>query len=196
LRLIPSRETISSRPVPPTRRFIVIASAIFCIALAGCSSSGTAQKETTDSTSVSPVDSSAFQTQQTPPQKKSRKLRNSSSEKQQGFVTQEDTIEAQVVTRNQGTSHSKAPPQRSKKKKYYSVQIGAFRILSNADRAQKLAKQRYKKPVYHFYDKAIKMYRVTVGNYSKIKDAFVFLKTLQSKLPKEYKDAWVAEMRR
>ena len=111
-------------------------------------------------------------------------------------MTQEDTIEAQVVTRNQGTIHSKAPLKRLKKKKYYSVQIGAFRILSNADRAQKLAKQRYKKPVYHFYDKAIKMYRVTVGNFSKIKDAFVFLKTVQSKHPKEYIDAWVAEMRR
>jgi cell division protein FtsN len=175
---------------------MVITSAIFCIVLAGCSSSGTTQKEATDSTSVSPADSSAFQTQQTLPQKKPHNQRISSSGKQQGFVTQEDTIEAQVVTRNQGTIQSKAPPQRLKKKKYYSVQIGAFRILNNADRAQKLAKQRYKKPVYHFYDKAIKMYRVTVGNFSKIKDAFVFLKTEQSKHPKEYKDAWVAEMRR
>jgi cell division protein FtsN len=182
--------------VPPTHLFIIIAPAIFCIVLAGCSSSGTTQKETTNSTSVSPVDTSAFQAQQTSPEKKTRKQRISSSGKQQGFVTQEDTIEAQVVTRKHEASHSKAPPQRSKKKKYYSVQIGAFRILSNADRAQKLAKQRYKKPVYHFYDKAIKMYRVTVGNYSKIKDAFVFLKTVQSKHPKEYKDAWVAEMRR
>ena len=180
----------------PTRRLILVAPAIFCIVLAGCSSSGTTQKEATDSTSVSPADSSAFQTQQTPPEKKSRKQRISSSGKLQGFVTQEDTIEAQVVTRNQGTIHSKAPLKRLKKKKYYSVQIGAFRILSNADRAQKIAKQRYKKPVYHFYDKAIKMYRVTVGNFSKIKDAFVFLKTVQSKHPKEYKDAWVAEMRR
>ncbi len=182
--------------MPPTRCFILVAPAIFCIVLAGCSSSETTQKEATDSTFVSPVDSSAFQTQQTPPQKKSQKQRISSSGKLQGFVTQEDTIEAQVVTRNQGTIHSKAPPQRLKKEKYYSVQIGAFRILSNADRAQKIAKQRYKKQVYHFYDKAIKMYRVTVGNFSKIKDAFVFLKTVQSKDPKEYKDAWVAEMRR
>jgi hypothetical protein len=175
---------------------MVIAPAIFCIVVSGCSSSETTQQEATDSTSVSSADSSTFQTKQIPPEKKSRKQRISSAGKQQGFVTQEDTIEAQVVTRNQGTIHSKAPPQRLKKKKYYSVQIGAFGILSNADRAQKLAKQRYKKPVYHFYDKAIKMYRVTVGNYSKIKDAFVFLKTVQSKHPKEYKDAWVAEMRR
>jgi len=172
------------------------AAAIFCIIFTGCSSSGTTQKEATDSTAVSTADSSALQIQQSPPQKKSHKQRISPSGKQQGFVTQEDTIEAQVVTRNQGTVHSKVPPQRSKKKKYYSVQIGAFRDLNNADRAHKLAKQRYKKPIYHFYDKAIKMYRITVGNFSQIKDAFVFLKTVHSKHPKEYKDAWVAEMKR
>ena len=173
------------------------APAIFCIILTGCSSSsGTTQKESTDSTSVGQADTSALQIQQTPHEKKSRKQRISSSGKQQGFETQEDTIEAQIVTRKQATLHPKAPPQRLKKKKYYSVQIGAFRIMSNADHAQKLAKQRYKNPIYHFYDKAIKMYRVTVGNFSKIKDAFGFLKTVQSKHPKEYKDAWVAEMRR
>jgi SPOR domain len=194
--LLPATEIFSKGPVTLTRRLILIAPAIFCIVVGGCSSSETTQKEATDSPSVSPADSSAFQTQQIPPEKKSRKQRISSSGKQQGFVTQEDTIEAQVVTRKQATIRSKAPPERLKKKKYYSVQIGAFRVLSNADRAQKIAKQRYKKPIYHFYDKAIKMYRVTVGNFSKIKDAFVFLKTVQSKHPKEYKDAWVAEMRR
>ena len=196
MRLLRCIENFSSRPAPLTRRFMFFALAIFCITLVGCSSSGTTQKETTDSTSVSPADSTTLMVQQGTPQGKSRKQRISSSGKQQGFETQEDTIEAQVVTRNQGTPRPKAPPQRLKKKKYYSVQIGAFRILSNADRAQKLAKQRYKKPVYHFYDKAIKMYRVTVGNFSKIKDGFAFLRTVQSKHPREYKDAWVAEMRR
>ena len=116
--------------------------------------------------------------------------------KQQGFVTEEDTIEAQVVTRHQASGRSKAPPKHTTKKKYYSVQIGAFKVLSNADGAQKLAKKRFKKPVYHFYDKAIKMYRVTVGNFLKIKDAFSFRKTLMKQHPKEYKDAWVAEMKR
>ncbi|MGA9407880.1 MAG: SPOR domain-containing protein [Bacteroidota bacterium] len=85
---------------------------------------------------------------------------------------------------------------RSLKKKYYSVQLGAFRVLSNADRAKKIAQQRYKKPVYQFYDKPIKMYRVTVGNFSKLKEALKFLKTIRQQHPKEYKDAWVAEMRR
>jgi cell division protein FtsN len=84
----------------------------------------------------------------------------------------------------------------SSKKKFYSVQVGAFRELGNADRAKKFAKERYKKPVYHFYEKGIKMYRVTVGNFSKLQDGLAFLKKIQKEHPKEYKEAWVAEMRR
>ena len=158
----------------------------------GCSSSETAQK----GTSAAPTDTAYSQSQQPITQKTSRRPRLSSSGKQEGFVTQEDTIEAEVITRNRGTNHLKPPSQRSSKKKYYSVQLGAFRVLSNADRAKKVAQQRYKKPVYQFYDKPIKMYRVTVGNFSKLKDALKFLKTIQQQHAKEYKDAWVAEMRR
>ncbi len=158
----------------------------------GCSSSETTQKEPP----AAPTDTAYSQSQQPPSPKTihARKLR--SSGKQQGFVTQEDTIEAEVITRNRGTSHLKPPSKRSQKKKYYSVQLGAFRILGNADRAKKIAQQRYKKPVYHFYDKPIKMYRVTVGNFPKLKEALKFLKAIQKEHPKEYKDAWVAEMRR
>jgi cell division septation protein DedD len=177
-------------------RLVFFTTAVLCVIFAGCSSSETTQKEPTAGVNGAVTDTSVLQPEQGASEKRPRNQRLSSSGKQQGFVTQEDTIEAQVLTRSQEASHSKAPPQRATKKKYYSVQIGAFRILSNADRAQKLAKQRYKKPVYHFYDKAIKMYRVTVGNFSKIKDAFAFLKAVQHQHPKEYKDAWVAEMRR
>ena len=111
-------------------------------------------------------------------------------------MTQEDTIEAEVVTRNHGANHMKPPSRQSAKKKYYSVQLGAFRVLSNADRAKKIAQQRYKKPVYQFFDKPIKMYRVTLGNFPIIKEALKFLKMIQQQHPKEYKDAWVAEMKR
>lgn len=167
-----------------------------CNVLAGCSSSETTSQQSTADEAKLPADSVVAIPLKVIPQKETRSPRRTPSGKQQGFVTQEDTIEAQVVTRGQGADHSKAPPRQSKKKKYYSVQIGAFRILANAGRAQKLCKQRFKKPIYHFYDKAIKMYRVTAGHFTKIKDAFGFLKTVQEQHPKDYKDAWVAEMRR
>jgi cell division septation protein DedD len=174
----------------------VLASSFACliiaIAASGCSSSETTQ----NNSSTSPSDSAYSQGRQTIPQKSSRSQRQSSSGNQQGFVTQEDTIEAEVVTRNHNANHMKLPSQRSSKKKYYSVQLGAFHILSNADRAKKIAQQRYKKPVYQFFDKPIKMYRVTLGNFPKINEALKFLKMIQQQHPKEYKDAWVAEMRR
>jgi cell division protein FtsN len=169
----------------------LFAGLIISIAAAGCSSSDTTQ----NSGSSNPSDSAYSQGQQTFPQKTSRGQKRSSSGNQQGFVTQEDTIEAEVVTRNHGANHTK-PPKHSSKKKYYSVQLGAFRILNNADRAKKTALQRYKKPVYQFFDKPIKMYRVALGNFPKITEALKFLKMIQQQHPKEYKDAWVAEMRR
>ncbi len=183
---------LSGRTTHLTVRLSLFAGLIMSIAAAGCSSSDSTQ----NNTSSIPSDTAFSQGQQTLPPKISRSQRQSSSGNQQGFVTQEDTIEAEVVTRNHNTNHMKLPSQRSSKKKYYSVQLGAFRILSNADRAKKIAQQRYKKPVYQFFDKPIKMYRVTLGNFPKINEALKFLKMIQQQHPKEYKDAWVAEMRR
>ena len=161
---------------------------------AGCSSSGSTQQDTAqpaaDSLSAQPQDHPQGTAHKSGSRKSSR-VRN-----QQGFVTQEDTIEAEVVTRNHATGHVKPPAKGVSKKKFYSVQIGAFRELSNANRAKKVAQDRYKRTVYHFYEKGIKMYRVTVGNFSKLKDGLTFLKKIQSEHPKEYKNAWVAEMRR
>ena len=178
------------------RRLTIAACSFACwiiaIGAAGCSSSETAQTNG----STAPSDSAYSQGQQSIPQKSSRGQKRSTPGNQQGFVTQEDTIEAEVVTHNQGTNRRKPPSQRSSKKKYYSVQLGAFSVLANADKAKKIAQQRYKKPVYQFFDKPIKMYRVVVGNFSKLNEALKFLKSIQEAHPKEYKDAWVAEMRR
>ena len=158
--------------------------------LGGCSSSSSIQQGSTspvaDSSTVQPAQGTA-QTSASP----SSRVRN-----QQGFVTQDDTIEAEVVTRNHTAGHVKAPAKGSTRKKFYSVQIGAFRELGNANRARKLAQDRYKKPVFHFYEKGIKMYRVTVGDFATLKEAAKFLKKIQEAHPKEYKESWVAEMRR
>ena len=117
----------------------------------------------------------------------------SQKRKQQGFVTQEDTIEAQVETKTSLLERKRAA---LRTKKYYSVQVGAFRVPSNADRCQKLVTQRFKFRAVNFYDKAIKMYRVTIGDFTKKKDAFAFWRSLKEKYPKDYADSWVAEMRK
>jgi len=157
--------------------------------LGGCSSSSSTQQSATPPA----ADSSATQ----PPQATSAPATPSSHPRnQQGFVTQDDTIEAEVVTRNHTAGHVKPPAKGSTRKKFYSVQVGAFRELGNADRAKKLAQERYKKPIFHFYEKGIKMYRVTVGDFASLKEAAAFLKKIQAAHPKEYQEAWVAEMRR
>ena len=117
--------------------FIVL---ITSLIVGGCSSSETTQKDA----SVPSTDTAYSQSQQLPTPKTSPSPRLSSSGKQEGFVTQEDTIEAEVITRHHGMNHLKSS-RRSLKKKYYSVQLGSFRVLSNADRAKKIAQQRYKK---------------------------------------------------
>ena len=173
--------------------FILIASVGMSMIAVGCSSSNSSQQDATQASS----DSSSTQLRGQPQSgghsngRKLSRIRN-----QQGFVTQEDTIEAEVVTRNHTPGHVKPPAKGSTKKKFYSVQVGAFRELSNANHAKKVAQERYKKTVYHFFEKGIKMYRVTVGTFSKLKDGLAFLKKIQSEHPEEYKNAWVAEMRR
>jgi cell division septation protein DedD len=117
------------------------------------------------------------------------------NKKQQGFVTQEDTIEAHLVTRTP-QSESGHPSHAHAVKKYYSVQIGAFRISFNADRCLRLIKKRTTYSTVHFYDKAIKMYRVTVGHFIKKEEAFAFRKSLKKNFPKDYRDCWVVEMKR
>jgi cell division protein FtsN len=159
---------------------------------AGCSSSNSAQQDTTQ---TSP-DSASPQPAQSLSGGRTRNDRSSHIRNQQGFVTQEDTIEAEVVTRNHGVGHMKPPTKGTAKRKFYSVQVGAFRELSNANKAKKVAQERYKKTVYHFYEKGIKMYRVTVGDFAKLQDGLAFLKKIQHEHPQEYKNAWVAEMKR
>ena len=184
-------QPVSIRTRRLTTMALPFACLIFAVAAAGCSSSGTTQSNS----SITPSDSAASQGQP-PTSKKSHSQRQASPGTQQGFVTQEDTIEAEIVTHNQDSDRLKPPSKHSAKKKYYSVQLGAFRVLANADKEKKIAQQRYKKPVYQFFDKPIKMYRVTVGNFPKLNDGLKFLKQIQEAHPKEYKDAWVAEMRR
>ncbi|MDE3057214.1 MAG: SPOR domain-containing protein [Bacteroidota bacterium] len=178
---------------------------IFCVAsglmLWGCSSSET-EKETA---APSPADSAAIAPRQAlsqPAGEQSSAAQPKPEKKpaRQGFVAREDTIEAQLVKKNKWNpaAEPRAPRNRLKameRKKYYSVQVGAFRIIANAERCQKLVKKRFRKPVHQFYDRGIKMYRITVGNFSTKKTAFVFLRRVKNDFAKDYSDAWVAELR-
>ncbi len=178
-------------------RFYYYAGLIFYFAsmvfLAGCSSSEPpkeaqpAQQQPPAASQQAPIQSSTEKVIVTKPKP---------VKSQQGFVAQEDTIEAQLVKKNKQHEQPQNQFNVLKKKKYYSVQVGAFRIMTNAERCQQLVKKRFKKPVYQFYDRAIKMYRVAVGNFSTKKTAFAFLHQVKKDFTKDYSDAWVAELKR
>ncbi len=176
--------------------FFNYAGLIFCfvfgIFLAGCSSSEPPQKS-------APEQQPAADAPPAPkplPREQTAAAKPKSSKSPQGFIAREDTIEAQLVkkSKQQGQLHNQF--KLIEKKKYYSVQVGAFRIMTNAERCQRLVKKRFHKPVYQFYDRPIKMYRVAVGNFSTKRTAFTFLHQVKKDFPRDYSDAWVAELRR
>jgi len=124
--------------------------------------------------------------------------------KEQGFVTQSDTIEVQVVSQKPDSAkvqaapvvvptESKAPVQG--KKKFFALQIGAFQQEANANRIAEIFKKRSDKRIDQFYDASVKLYRVLVGSFSTKEEANAFQAQLKKDFPKEYPESWVAEVK-
>jgi cell division protein FtsN len=124
----------------------------------------------------------------------SKKIVPNPSTNNRRFNVQADTL----------TVHSKrkeklsSPPVAVKSavpQKYFSVQIGAYRLKSNADRNFSLTMKRFQQPVIRFYERGIKMERLCVGHFSSAKAALAFLRKIQKDYPADYTDAWVAELK-
>ena len=112
----------------------------------------------------------------------------------QGFVTQEDTIEIQSGKKRISSNITKTPSQRIQpKKKYFTIQIGAFKMSENAERAKMFLRKRFNVPTSQFFDTSIKMNRVFGGIFATRKGAFNFLAKIKNEFPAEYSHAWVAE---
>lgn len=110
------------------------------------------------------------------------------------FNVQADTLTVQSKKKEKPTSPpvavKSAAPQR-----YFSVQVGAYRLKSNADRNYALTLKRFRQPVIRFYERGIKMERLCVGHFSSSKAALAFLRKIQKDHPADYADAWVAEIK-
>ncbi len=107
-----------------------------------------------------------------------------------GFNVQADTLTAH--SRRKGVKGNSSVSVRSTaSKKYYSVQIGAYKLKGNADRNFALCLQRFKQPVIKFYAPGIKMERLCVGRFSTAKAAKVFAAAIQEQYPKDYHNVWV-----
>ena len=106
------------------------------------------------------------------------------------FNVQADTLT--VHPRKKGTKENSSVGVRSSvPRKYYSVQIGAYKLKSNLERNYALCLKRFKQPIIKFYEPGIKMDRLCVGHFATAKEAKNFAKSIQEQYPKEYKEVWV-----
>lgn len=74
----------------------------------------------------------------------------------------------------------------------YTVQVGAFRRASNALRLQRSVKRQFPaQPVYNDYHGVDKLYRVTLGKFSRISEATAFRRKLVAADSSAYSQCWV-----
>lgn len=102
-----------------------------------------------------------------------------------------DTIEVAVLTRSRSVSAIPTDVVEESKGNY-TIQLGAFRSASNALRVQRTTKGRYKdQVVLSEYDDGKKMYRISVGQFSTLKEASGFRRQIMKDFPGEYAQCWV-----
>ena len=85
--------------------------------------------------------------------------------------------------------HSSIPAMAGK----FSVQVGAYSLVENANRVATLAKDRFGKNVYTIPDPQAGLVKVYVGDFASKDEARRFRDEMAQKYPLEYKDAWVSE---
>ncbi len=157
----------------------------------GCSSS---EDSTSDEflTETNQIDSSVTETadSQLDEPKQDRKSEKSN----QQFSVQADTLDVKAKQKQKNTITSSVSVKSSPPKKFYTVEIGAFRLQSNIKRHQEQLSKRFKLPVKIFLDSTIKLTRICVGNFASKKSANQFLTTIKEKYPKDYPDPWVSQL--
>lgn len=109
----------------------------------------------------------------------------------QQFSVQADTVDIQRKTR-QGSATSSISVKASAPKKFYTVEVGAFRLQSNIKRHQEELTKRFKLPVRILFDSTINLTRVCVGTFSSKSFAAAFIEKMQRQYPKEYPGLWVS----
>ncbi|MDD8019330.1 MAG: SPOR domain-containing protein [Bacteroidota bacterium] len=168
----------------------VLALSVIALCWEGCSSSGSASNGS--ETSVNDTNSNDLSSTETNANSNATKHRKPKSQR---FTVQADTLTAQS-RKKEGSGNSPVSMRSTGQTKYYSVQVGGFKLQSNIDNNKKILSQRFKLPLVVFFDKAITMTRICVGNFSTKKAALKFLSTMKEKYPNDYAQAWVAELKK
>lgn len=109
------------------------------------------------------------------------------------FSVQADTVDVTRKKKNPVTPPSSSiSVKASTPKKFYTVEVGAFRLQSNVERHKQQLTERYKLPVRILFDNSIKLTRVCVGTFSSRALATSFMTTMQQQHPADYPDCWVS----
>ncbi len=106
------------------------------------------------------------------------------------FSVKADTVDVQSK-KKQGKNSSSISVKASAPKKFYTVEVGAFRLQSNIKRHQNQLIKRFNLPVRVLFDSSITLTRICVGTFSTKKIATAFMNTMKEKYPKDYPDLWV-----
>lgn len=78
----------------------------------------------------------------------------------------------------------------------YMVQIGAFKDPHYASIVQSAARERYHMPTVNDYNTALALYQIRLGFFETREAATVFKQRLQKDYPRDYKGAWVVQLKR
>lgn len=129
------------------------------------------------------------QRQTLPPASRKRTTPQSSGQR---FSVQADTVDVLRKKKSGSPSPTSISVKASTPKKFYTVEVGAFRLQSNVNRHRTQLAQRFKLPVRVLFDSSISLTRVCVGTFSTRSFAVNFMKKMQEQFPADYPDCWVS----
>ena len=168
--------------------FFFLSLSILCI---GCSSSNKA----VDDEYLSETAAADSTTGETPSvQETANEPVKKTTAANQQFSVQADTLYVQSKKKQRIPTQTSISVKSSAPKKFYTVEVGAFKLQSNVRRHQQQLAKRFKLPITVFLDTTIHLTRVCLGNFSSNKLASDFLKMMKEKYPKDYPDPWVSRL--
>jgi len=162
---------------------------------AGCSSSDAVTEESIDQTNeqIDTTNQQQFPSSSEPKQKllPVPKQKSPSHTATQRFSVQADTVDV-LHKKKTGSQSSSISVKAFTPKKFYTVEVGAFRLQSNVNRHRQQLTTRFNLPVRVLFDSSISLTRVCIGTFSTRSFAIEFMKKMQSKYPADYPDCWVS----
>lgn len=110
------------------------------------------------------------------------------------FDVQADTLTAVARKREKQPVTTPAATRTPAPQRFYTVQVGAFRLRGNADRNEQLLRKHFSQPVIRFSSERLKMERLCIGHFTSFREATAFMAAVKGKFPKEFGQAWIAEL--